>query len=101
MNDLARAIEDDPLVVENVGDATLEEDAAPKHSLRGAINGYCRDCIYDPQDKGAGNWRQQVEACTVTKCSLYPVRPISKPRKTSELPLAPGDAEQPLPSTEE
>ena len=62
------------------------EATSGKISLRGAINGYCRDCIYDGLDKGAGNWRQQVEACTVTKCSLYLVRPISKPRKATRLP---------------
>ena len=49
-------------------------------SLRKALNNKCRECIYDP--KGcAGTWRQQVEACTAPSCPLYPVRPISKPRK--------------------
>ena len=58
---------------------------SPKKSLRGAINLYCRDCIYDEHAKGEGNWRQQVEACTVNKCALYEVRPISKPKKVTDL----------------
>ena len=45
------------------------------HSLRAAINAYCRDCIYDPLDRG--NWRQQVTACEIPDCPLYPVRPRS------------------------
>lgn len=45
-------------------------------SLRAAINAKCRECIYDPHS-GAGNWRQQVTACTSYKCPLYPVRPTS------------------------
>lgn len=81
MTYLAGSIEDTPLVTENVGDATLEEDTAPKHSLRGAINAHCKDCIYDENAKGEGNWRIQVMNCTVTKCSLYSVRPVSKTRK--------------------
>lgn len=46
-------------------------------SLRAAINGKCRDCIYDPC--APGNWRQQVTGCTITPCSLHPYRPLSKP----------------------
>ena len=49
-------------------------------SLRKAINDKCSNCIYDPFS-GLGNWRQQVEACTVKTCPLWPVRPISKPHK--------------------
>lgn len=45
-------------------------------SLRAAINGKCKDCIYDPKS-GLGNWRQQVAACTITTCTLWPVRPMS------------------------
>jgi hypothetical protein len=41
--------------------------------MRQAINEKCRDCIYDPQVKGT--WRAQVEACTMTECSLHPFRP--------------------------
>lgn len=44
--------------------------------MRQAINDKCKDCIYDPLDRG--NWRQQVEACTCTDCSLWPYRPKSK-----------------------
>lgn len=49
-------------------------------SLRKCINDMCKICIYDPVG-GRGTWRQQVEACTAKNCPLYPVRPISKPRK--------------------
>lgn len=52
-------------------------------SLRKAIDDHCRSCIYDPKS-GLGTWRQQVEGCTVTRCALYPVRPLSKPRKGEE-----------------
>lgn len=46
-------------------------------SLRGAINAKCRECIYDPVG-GTGTWRQQVEACTATRCGLWAVRPVSE-----------------------
>lgn len=64
-----------------------EEQSKGKRSLRSAVNNYCRNCAYDPLDKGAGNWRIQVMNCTVTKCELYEVRPISKPKKPVELPF--------------
>jgi len=82
MNTLTDAIdnEDDS---EEAGETVTSKT---KLSLRGAINAACKDCIYDEGAKGEGSWRQQVEACTVTKCALYPVRPISKPRKAAELP---------------
>ena len=44
-----------------------------------AINEHCKGCIHDPYS--AGNWRQQVTACTSTTCNLYPYRPVSKPKK--------------------
>lgn len=47
-------------------------------SLRRAIDRKCRECTYDPCSPG--RWREQVEACTITGCSLWPVRPHSKPR---------------------
>ena len=55
----------------------------PKLTRKQAINAHCRECIYDPKN-GTGTWRQQVEACTVTKCPLYEWRPISFKQK--ELP---------------
>lgn len=51
--------------------------------MRAAINAKCKDCIYDPLS-GQGNWRQQVTACTATDCSLWPLRPISKPKKGAQ-----------------
>jgi hypothetical protein len=48
----------------------------PKRSLRKAINERCRQCTYDP--KAGGTARQQIEACTVKVCALWPVRPRAK-----------------------
>jgi hypothetical protein len=45
-------------------------------SLRAAINAFCRQCLYSPDEPGA--WRQQITGCTSYKCPLYPVRPTSK-----------------------
>lgn len=44
-------------------------------SMRKAINDKCRDCIYDAC--APGNWRQQVQACTISTCSLWVYRPKS------------------------
>ena len=41
-----------------------------------AIEAKCKDCIYDPLDYGT--WRQQVERCELTNCSLWPYRPKSR-----------------------
>ena len=46
-----------------------------KISPRRAIANHCKDCIYDPHC--SGNWKQQVEACTITQCGLYEHRPLS------------------------
>lgn len=51
-----------------------------KLGMRKAINDYCKGCIYDPL--AGGTWRQQVEACTIPKCSLYPFRPVSYSEET-------------------
>lgn len=50
-------------------------DAVVRPSMRKAINAKCKDCIYDPL--AGGTWRQQTEACTITACSLWPLRPRS------------------------
>jgi len=71
---------------EEAGETVTSTGSSTKLSLRGAINAACKECIYDDKG-GAGSWRQQVEACTVFKCALYPVRPISKPRKAVDLPF--------------
>lgn len=85
MTDLNLAIDIDDEDEENAIDATSEGVTKQKRSLRKAVNEHCRDCIYDHMDKGAGNWRQQVTNCTVAKCALYEVRPMSKSRKAGEL----------------
>lgn len=58
----------------------------PTRSLRGAINAKCRECIYDPE-AGRGTWRQQVAACTSTRCPLFPVRPLPTVRESTEMAL--------------
>ena len=84
MTDLHNAIEQDSEELENAiedGSSEEEGEAKGRPSMRKAINAYCKDCGYDPLDKGAGNWRQQVGACPVVKCHLWPLRPGSKPKK--------------------
>ena len=41
-----------------------------------AINGMCKDCLYDPDARGA--WREQVAACVSANCRLHPVRPVPR-----------------------
>jgi hypothetical protein len=48
----------------------------PSRSLRKAINGKCKECIYDPH-VGAGSWQKQVTDCTSGGCPLFDVRPTS------------------------
>lgn len=43
-------------------------------SLRKAINVKCRECVYDPYQKGT--WRAQVKACTCYRCPLFAMRPL-------------------------
>ena len=50
-------------------------------SPRKAIANHCKGCIYDPCD--TGNWRQQVEACSITACDLYQHRPLTA--KTTQI----------------
>lgn len=45
-------------------------------SLRKSIDAKCKDCTYD-ESNGLGTWRQQTELCTVTRCPLWLVRPMS------------------------
>lgn len=45
-------------------------------SLRKAVNAQCRECLYDPVQRGA--WREQIAACASANCSLHPVRPVPR-----------------------
>ena len=56
--------------------------APVRPSMRQAINAMCRDCIFDPMDRG--NWRQQVEACTTPSCPLFELRPVSRSSAITE-----------------
>ena len=53
-----------------------------KISAQKAINNHCKGCAYDPQDKG--NWREQVESCTIINCELYFHRPLTAKTKKKE-----------------
>lgn len=44
-------------------------------SLRNAINKKCRECSYDPLDKGSA--AQQIACCIIHDCPLHPVRRIT------------------------
>ena len=44
-----------------------------KQSLRRAIDGKCRECLFSPD--APGRWREQIERCTAPDCPLYAVRP--------------------------
>lgn len=56
----------------------------PKLTLKQAVNQNCKDCCYDPE--AGGNWRQQVEACTVTKCALWEHRPLTATTRKANAP---------------
>lgn len=44
-------------------------------SLKAAIREKCKDCSYDRC--APGTYLQQIEACTIKSCALWPVRPVS------------------------
>jgi len=44
-------------------------------SLKKCIEAKCKDCTYDPLDKGT--WRDQTERCNIQSCPLWPVRPMT------------------------
>ena len=46
-----------------------------------AINAKCKECIYDPELRGT--WRQQIEACDLNSCTLWPYRPKSRSKLCS------------------
>ena len=52
-----------------------------------AIDAKCQDCIYD--EYADGTWRQQVEACELTDCALYPYRPKSRSKMPDMADSAP------------
>jgi len=52
-----------------------------KLSPQKAIHLHCKNCIYDPAEKG--NWVEQVENCKITQCELYEHRKLTS--KTRQL----------------
>ena len=67
-----------------------------QRSRKQAIEEYCKECSYDPEDKGAGTWRQQIEACVMSDCPLYEFRPLSR---TNSPTLLSGVAKNVTPQT--
>ncbi len=53
---------------------TARKKTATRVSLRSAIDAFCTECIFDPDQPELGKWRQQIDLCTSTKCPLYGVR---------------------------
>jgi len=45
-------------------------------SLTSAVKQNCKDCTYDPSDKGT--FLQQIEACAITVCALHEYRPLTR-----------------------
>lgn len=62
--------------------------------LRKAINSKCKECIYDPGQKGS--WRGQVAQCTSKNCPLYPVRPKTTGNKRAQTIVGSGIRIQPI-----
>jgi len=60
----------------NGADTRCNAVTGKKRSRKQAIEEYCKECSYDPEDKGT--WRQQIEACVMTDCPLYEFRPVSR-----------------------
>ena len=50
--------------------------------LRSRIDAHCVSCTYDELSRGT--WRQQIEACAVTECSLHSVRPCSFRKRSNK-----------------
>jgi hypothetical protein len=50
--------------------------------FRARVDAKCIDCTYD--EAAPGSWRAQVDACAVTTCPLWPVRPRSSARPGAE-----------------
>lgn len=44
-------------------------------SLKSAIRAKCKECTYDSSQPGT--YLRQIEDCRVTKCALWPVRPMT------------------------
>lgn len=65
-------------------------------SRSAAIAAKCKDSIHDPC--APGNWRQQVEGCTVKSCPLWDYRPKSrgKVRSLAILPTERTDLVRPV-----
>ena len=52
-------------------------------SYKAAVVAKCRECVVD--ERGPGNWKQQIAACTSRGCPLHPVRPLSESLPTRVL----------------
>lgn len=59
---------------------TIIDREKRRPGLKGPINAFCCQCIYDPEG-GTGGWIQQVTECTSYDCPLYDVRPQNKSKE--------------------
>lgn len=57
----------------------IVERESKKAGLRGKINAFCCQCLYDPYAEGS--WLKQVEKCTSCDCPLFPIRPVPNAKK--------------------
>ena len=76
----ATAVMESVITCNGTNGADTERNAVmrKKRSRKQAIEEKCKECSYDPEDKGAGTWRQQIEACVMPDCPLYEFRPLSR-----------------------
>lgn len=51
----------------------MRDEIKTPQTRKEAINEMCKECIYDPYQKGT--WREQVRDCRSTGCPLHPFRP--------------------------
>lgn len=58
------------------GAAKVNRKAVKQYSLRKMIDAKCKECIFDPYQKGA--WREQTTACASSNCALHEVRPVTE-----------------------
>jgi len=50
-------------------------------TMKQAIDKNCFECSYD--DKDVGTKHQQIEACPMINCALYPFRPVTSNTKAA------------------
>jgi hypothetical protein len=59
----------------------INQILARSSGLRGKVDSNCVYCTYD--DHAPGTWRQQVSACEIETCPIWPVRSRSEGKSLS------------------